>query len=62
MTDEQHDFNGDWLIVFSEYDEDETGKGWYAQDTSMKGWPSTSLFETRDSLIDEITSIQRRVG
>ena len=27
---------GKWLVVFSEDDEEETGKGWYAQDTSKK--------------------------
>ncbi len=54
---EDHDFYGDWLIVFSSYDEDETGKGWYAQDTSIKGWPNTGLYETREELIDEIGHI-----
>lgn len=42
---------GKWLVVFSEDDEDETGKGWYAQDTSKKGWPTTELFETKQELL-----------
>jgi len=52
----EHDFYNDFLIVFSEYDEDKTGKGWYAQDSSIKGWPSTELFCTREELVKHIKS------
>ncbi len=38
-------FENRFYIVFSEWDEDETGKGWYAQDCD-NGWRTTPLFAT----------------
>lgn len=39
-------------------DKEETGKGWYAQDTLIKEWDSTDLFETKEGLINEIDLIE----
>ena len=42
-----------YYVVFSEYDDQETGKGWYIQNCNIKGWPSSDLYETEEALIKD---------
>ena len=44
--------NNRYYIVFSEYDDDHSGAGWYLQDTKIKGWPVSQLFETKAKMIE----------
>ena len=39
-------------VVFSEHDEEQTGKGWYIQNCKIKGWPSSKLFKTESQLLE----------
>ena len=43
-----------YYVVYSEYDDDQTGKGWYYQDTSIKGWPSSECFATKEILLETL--------
>ena len=46
--------NDRYYIVFSEDDEDNYGKGWYLQDTEIKGWPVSQLFENKNEMIEAL--------
>ena len=48
---------GIYYVLYSEYDDYETGKGWYYQNTSIKGWPSSKLFATEQDLLKAISKL-----